>query len=143
MPTKDHLSRRQFAGLAIAGGAAGPLIAQQAATPANTVPQNTAAPRRPTVEPEQEAFGQTIEFSRNPQAGKVEAFAMTDVRLLPGRMRGAQEANLAYLQRLPAERLVYNFRANAGIPTSGQPFGGWEKPDCELRGHFTGHYLSA
>ncbi|MFL6448524.1 MAG: beta-L-arabinofuranosidase domain-containing protein [Bryobacteraceae bacterium] len=26
--------------------------------------------------------------------------------------------------------------------SSAKPFGGWEKPDCELRGHFVGHYLS-
>jgi len=50
---------------------------------------------------------------------------------------------------LPADRLLYNFRANAGLPTgSAQPFGGWEakadgKHATELRGHFTGHFLSA
>jgi uncharacterized protein len=32
---------------------------------------------------------------------------------------------------------------NAGLSSSAQPLGGWEKPDCELRGHFVGHYLSA
>jgi DUF1680 family protein len=33
---------------------------------------------------------------------------------------------------------------NAGIPSSAQPLGGWEAPDCELRGHYAGgHYLSA
>jgi DUF1680 family protein len=54
--------------------------------------------------------------------------------------------------RLGADRLLYNFRQNAGLSTgSTKPFGGqnnWEKPadgqrGTELRGHFTGHFLSA
>ena len=45
---------------------------------------------------------------------------------------------------MPPERLLHTFRLNAGFPSSAQPLSGWEKPDCELRGHFTGgHYLSA
>jgi DUF1680 family protein len=39
---------------------------------------------------------------------------------------------------------LHTFRINAGIPSSAQPLGGWEAPDCELRGHYAGgHYLSA
>ncbi|MBV9267145.1 MAG: glycoside hydrolase family 127 protein [Acidobacteriaceae bacterium] len=68
---------------------------------------------------------------------------MTDVRLLPSIYKDSEEANLRYLKRLDAERLLHNFRVNAGIASSAQPLGGWEKPDCELRGHFVGHYLSA
>lgn len=68
---------------------------------------------------------------------------MTDVRLGPGPFKDAQQANLGFLTRLNADRLLHNFRVNAGLPSSAQPLGGWEKPDCELRGHFTGHFLSA
>jgi DUF1680 family protein len=68
---------------------------------------------------------------------------MTDVQLLPGPFHRAQQANLGYLRRLDADRLLHNFRINAGLPSSAQPLGGWEKPDCELRGHFIGHFLSA
>jgi DUF1680 family protein len=64
-------------------------------------------------------------------------------RLTAGPFWDAQEANRRVLHRLPVDRLVYNFRINAGLASSAQPLGGWEKPDCELRGHFTGHYLSA
>jgi DUF1680 family protein len=32
---------------------------------------------------------------------------------------------------------------NAGLPSEAQPLGGWERPDCEVRGHSLGHYLSA
>jgi DUF1680 family protein len=39
--------------------------------------------------------------------------------------------------------LVWNFRKTAGLPTPGKPYGGWEDPIEELRGHFVGHYMSA
>ena len=35
------------------------------------------------------------------------------------------------------------FRVSSGLSSAAQPLGGWEKPDCDLRGHFMGHYLSA
>ena len=35
------------------------------------------------------------------------------------------------------------FRVTAGLPSTAEPLGGWEQPANELRGHFTGHYLSA
>lgn len=73
----------------------------------------------------------------------VAAFDLHDVRLLDGPCKVAQEANRRYLHALDADRLLWNFRQNAGLPTPGQPLGGWEKPDVEVRGHFTGHYLSA
>jgi DUF1680 family protein len=100
-------------------------------------------PPREGTEPETPAFGPTIEFAGNPATIKVQAFPTTAVRLLRGPFRSAEAANLGYMQRLPVDRLVHNFRTNAGLPSSAQPFGGWEKPDCEVRGHFTGHYLSA
>jgi hypothetical protein len=51
------------------------------------------------------------------------------------------------MARLGEDRLIHNFRLNAGLPSSAAPFGGWEQytpgRDGELRGHFTGHFLSA
>ncbi len=71
-------------------------------------------------------------------------FPMADVRLGTGPFQAAAEANRRYLKTLPPERLLHSFRLTAGLPSSAQPLGDWEKPDCELRGHFTGgHYLSA
>lgn len=55
----------------------------------------------------------------------------------------AQQTNLEYLLLLEEDRLVWSFRKTAGLPTPGKPYGGWEAPDVELRGHFVGHYLSA
>lgn len=75
---------------------------------------------------------------------KAEPFPMSSVRLLASPFKEAQEANFGYLERLDPNRLLYNFRVNAGLPTNAAPLGGWEKPDCELRGHFAGgHFLSA
>lgn len=70
-------------------------------------------------------------------------FALKDVRLLDGPFRHAQELDRAYLLSLDADRLLHNFRLNAGLPSKAEPLGGWEEPKCELRGHFVGHYLSA
>jgi DUF1680 family protein len=71
-------------------------------------------------------------------------FPMNQVRLLPGPCQEAQEANRRYMHSIPVDRLAHSFRLTAGLPSSAQPLGGWEKPDSELRGHFAGgHYLSA
>lgn len=55
----------------------------------------------------------------------------------------AQQTNLEYLLYLDPDRLTWTFRQQAGLPTVGDPYGGWEAPDGQLRGHFVGHYLSA
>ena len=73
----------------------------------------------------------------------VRPFPMQQVRLLDGPFLEAAKTNQAYLGSLPEDRLVHNFRVNAGLPSSAEALGGWEDPKCELRGHFTGHYLSA
>ena len=54
-----------------------------------------------------------------------------------------RERNQRYLDSLPIDRLLHTFRVTRDCRRRGQPVGGWEKPDCELRGHFSGHYLSA
>ncbi|MGA2177364.1 MAG: beta-L-arabinofuranosidase domain-containing protein [Verrucomicrobiota bacterium] len=74
---------------------------------------------------------------------EVWAFPLQEVRLLDGPFRHALELDGAYLLSLDTERLAHNFRVNAGLPSQAEPLGGWEAPDCELRGHFVGHYLSA
>ncbi len=71
------------------------------------------------------------------------AFDLRDVRLLDGPFQRAQQLDKQYLLSLDPDRLLHTFRLNAGLPTSAEPLGGWEAPDGELRGHFTGHYLTA
>ncbi|MBV9851518.1 MAG: glycoside hydrolase family 127 protein, partial [Armatimonadetes bacterium] len=73
----------------------------------------------------------------------VQPFDLAQVRLSDGPERAEQQADRRYLHALDADRLLYNFRKNAGLPAPGRPLGGWEAPDCEVRGHFVGHYLSA
>jgi DUF1680 family protein len=149
---KRKVSRRQFA-CVVAGAtaAATPFAGRQtqsapgrpAPQTTNALTQNTSTPQRRDVAPEQPPFNPPITFTRKDMEPAVHSFPMTDVRLLDGPFKRAQDADLAYLKRLSADRLLHNFRVNAGLPSSAEPLGGWEKPDCELRGHFVGHYLSA
>ena len=74
---------------------------------------------------------------------KAEPFAIQDVRLLDGPFKQAMQLDQEYLLALEPDRLLHNFRVNAGLPSSATPLGGWEAPDVELRGHTVGHYLSA
>ena len=77
-------------------------------------------------------------------AWKALPFPMTQVRLKPGPLKEMQERDRVYLYMLPNDRLAHCFRLTAGKSSTAQPLGGWEAPDGELRGHFTGgHYLSA
>ncbi|MGQ9591771.1 MAG: beta-L-arabinofuranosidase domain-containing protein [Planctomycetota bacterium] len=70
-------------------------------------------------------------------------FELEDVRLLDGPFRHAMELDREYILSLDPDRLLHTFRLNAGLVSTARPLGGWEKPDCEVRGHFLGHYLSA
>jgi DUF1680 family protein len=78
-----------------------------------------------------------------PARPAAEAFPLRDVRILDGPFRDAQQRDLAYLLSLDPDRLLHTFRLNAGLPTTAKPYGGWEAPTVELRGHSIGHYLSA
>jgi uncharacterized protein len=162
------LNRRRFAAVLTASTAAAPalLAAQQTSPqqgPAGAQPPGPAgaAPnpitsaqleqRRFTPPPEPPApFDDPLEFTKQAARAKVEPFPMTQVRLLAGPFHDAQEWNRGYMARLDVPRLLYNFRQNAGLDTGtvANPFGGWEAPadgkrGTELRGHFTGHFLSA
>jgi DUF1680 family protein len=81
--------------------------------------------------------------ARNKVPLKVSAFDLREVRLLDGPFKHAMELDRRYLLSLDVDRLLHNFRVNAGLPSAAEPLGGWEDPKCELRGHFVGHYLSA
>ena len=74
---------------------------------------------------------------------QAEPFDLKDVRLLEGPFRDAMLRDQAYLLSLEPERLLHAFRLNVGLPSAALPYGGWEEPKCEVRGHSLGHYLSA
>jgi len=71
-------------------------------------------------------------------------FPMTAVRLSAGIFQSSAEVNQHYLETLSTDRLLHSFRLTAGLSSTAEPYGGWELPTSELRGHFAGgHYLSA
>lgn len=71
------------------------------------------------------------------------AFSSKDVTLYDSWVKQRETLNTNYLYQLDPERLLHNFRVNAGIKSDAKPLDGWEAPYIGLRGHFTGHYLSA
>ena len=143
-----RLSRREFGGL-VAAAAALPMVPAPQNPPQTRQPDGTPPPLRRLV-PDAPPFDATLEFTLRPVTLPAEPFPMTQVRLLPNSaFSDAQEWNRGYMARLDADRMLYTFRANAGLPTaSAKPLGGWEQPEngqraSELRGHFAGHFLSA
>jgi DUF1680 family protein len=72
---------------------------------------------------------------------KAEPFPLNKVRLLPSPYLTAVQANLAYLHRLEPDRLLHNFRQQAGLPPKGETYGGWEADT--IAGHTLGHYMTA
>jgi DUF1680 family protein len=78
---------------------------------------------------------------------KVFPFSLQDVRLLDGPFRDAQTRDLAYLVSLEPDRMLHNFRVNAGLEPKAPVYGGWEseQPWVSIRchGHTLGHYLTA
>jgi hypothetical protein len=69
-------------------------------------------------------------------------FDLHHVRLLPSPILDDVMINRRYMMGLDPDRLLVSFRTTAGLPTSAEPYYGWEAPNNELRGHFVGHYLS-
>ncbi len=81
---------------------------------------------------------------------KLECFDLKDVRLLPSRFRENMERDSAWMMGISVDQLLHSFRTTAGVWAGREggymmvrKLGGWENLDCELRGHTTGHLLSA
>jgi uncharacterized protein len=73
---------------------------------------------------------------------KATSFDLRDVSLLPGSpFKIAMTKDSAYLLMIEPDRLLHRFHFNAGLPTKGEVYGGWESEG--LSGHTLGHYLSA
>jgi DUF1680 family protein len=77
----------------------------------------------------------------------IESFPLSDVRLLEGPFLEAQKRDEAYLLKLEANRMLHNFRVNAGLEPKAPVYGGWESvetwADIRAQGHTLGHYLTA
>ena len=133
---KLKLTRRHFLGGAVAASTA-PLLPAAAQEAATTAGRLSAADGYDTD------VATLIHAPVAKVQWKAEPFSMTEVRLLPSFWKNMMELDRSYLYSLPNDRLAYNFRVTAGIATDADPLGGWEAPDCELRGHYVGHYLSS
>jgi DUF1680 family protein len=155
---KDSMNRRQFTKTAVLAPIAMALAresrSQQNALPAPTenaapvasaqhVPKTAAAYNRHPPINEPYPFADRLVFVRKELRPRLRAFALDEIQLDPGPLQEARDWNRAYMMRLPNDRLLHNFRVNAGIASEAQPLGGWEAPHSELRGHFVGHYMSA
>ncbi|EGX58142.1 secreted protein [Streptomyces zinciresistens K42] len=115
------------------------------ATAAATALTPTAAAR--ATEPAASPAASTEARGTGPAAGRgtpaLDAFGLSEVRLLESPFLANMRRTSAYLLFVDADRLLHTFRLTAGLPSSAQPCGGWEAPDVQLRGHTTGHLLSA
>jgi hypothetical protein len=78
---------------------------------------------------------------------KLSPFPLPAVRLLDGPFLEAQKRDLAYLISLQPDRMLHNFRVNAGLTPRAPVYGGWESEepwvDIRCHGHTLGHYLTA
>ena len=81
---------------------------------------------------------------------KCQSFSMSQVHLLPSRFQENMKRDSAWMMSIPVNRLLHSFRNTSGAFSSKeggymtvQKLGGWESLDCDLRGHTTGHLLSA
>ena len=93
-------------------------------------------------------FENTLKIDR--QATPAECFELSEVNLLPGRFRENLQRDSAWMMSIPTDRLLHSFYNNSGVwggreggYMTVKKLGGWESLDCELRGHTTGHILSA
>src|SRR5665213_1849955 len=50
---------------------------------------------------------------------------LSDVRLLGGPLKQAQEADIKYLLELEPDRMLAYYRSNAGLKQKAKPYGGW------------------
>lgn len=88
-------------------------------------------------------------LSRQPDTGsaKLQAFDLAEVDLAEGPFLHAQRMTEAYLLELEPDRMLHNFRVNAGLKPKAAVYGGWESEptwaDINCHGHTLGHYLSA
>ncbi|MEU8148116.1 beta-L-arabinofuranosidase domain-containing protein [Nonomuraea sp. NPDC048901] len=79
-----------------------------------------------------------------PGAWIVKPFANSQVTLGESLFSVNRDRILNFLRAYPADRMLANFRANAGLDTLGaQPPGSWDDATGNLRGHYSGHFLSA
>ncbi len=80
----------------------------------------------------------------------IRSFGLDEVSLLPGRFRDNMLRDSAWIMSIDVDRLLHSFRTSSGVFSGKEggymtvrKLGGWESLDCDLRGHITGHIMSA
>ena len=138
------LSRRKA--LTLFGVGAGALIAEQALVPDGISATNAAQASSTQTSPSIALNDGTPVpggYAPDGTAGRAAALPLHAVDLLDSPFRQNQARNTEYLLFLDPERMLRSFRLNYGEPSAAQPIGGWEKPTSQIRGHITGHLMSA
>ena len=60
------------------------------------------------------------------------------------RLTHNRDLDISQLISLPVKQQLYNYRDTYGLPTDGYPESdGWDSPTTKLKGHGSGHYMSA
>ena len=84
------------------------------------------------------------------KAIKCQPFVLSQVHLLPSRFQENMKRDSAWMMSIPVSSLLQSFRNTSGAWSNREDgymtvkkLGGWESLDCDLRGHTTGHLLSA
>jgi uncharacterized protein len=133
------LSRRQA--LTALGVGVGALVAEQALVgdgiPAGVTAQASALQANPG------ATAVPGGYAPDGTAGRWAALPLNQVELLDSPFKDNQARNASYLVFLDPERMLRSFRLNYGQSSTAQPIGGWERPASQIRGHTTGHLMSA
>lgn len=79
------------------------------------------------------------------RSGQVRFFSPHEVSLINGSpFAQARDRSVEFLLGVDDDQMLYSFRVASGLDTKGaSAMTGWDSPTCNLRGHTTGHYLSA
>src|SRR4051812_4876683 len=74
-------------------------------------------------------------------AAHVTTFPLSQVRVLDGPFKHAQDLNIEYVRALEPDRLLAPYRVEAGLEPKAPKYPNWESTG--LDGHTAGHYLTA
>lgn len=86
----------------------------------------------------------TVKSDNIPYDRLIKPFDLGSVTIQDNVFTGNRDRDYDYLLSVNDDQLLYNFRDAAGLDTkNAPPAEGWDAPDCNLRGHTTGHYLTA
>ncbi|WP_157001817.1 beta-L-arabinofuranosidase domain-containing protein [Agromyces laixinhei] len=95
-------------------------------------------------EPVSKTFEITVPRSGASTSISLEETELSEVLLADPYLVNSNQKMIEYLLSLDPERFLYAFATEAGLPTSAEPYGGWERTSgTRFQGHFFGHYISA